>query len=272
MRVLHILFITVCIWIAFGNGIHHDFVWDDHVLIVNNDQIKQISSFSNFFSKSFWHNYEGAQDKTRNFYRPLIMASYAIDYAVYGLNPKGFHFTNILAHMLCAVVVYVLAIKLLKNPTQAYIAAMIWAIHPTHVENAGWISGRTDIFAGIFYFLSFYFFLIWLTSVKRTWLYLTATCVCYALALHCKEMSITLPFLFIIAYLLMEGKRRSSASQKIIFLILAFLTVEYLIARHVVLGSIASSTLSHAWGEILLSVPLVFTQYIGLVLGIRAVL
>ena len=262
------MLMIVCIWIAFGKGIHHDFVWDDHILIVNNNQIKQISSFSNFFTRSFWYIDEDTQDKARNFYRPLIMASYAVDYVRHGLNPKGFHFTNILAHMLCAIVVYLLAAKLLKNPTQAFIAATIWAVHPTHVENVVWISGRTDIFAGIFYLLSFYLFLVWLTSVKRPYLSLTATCVCYALALHCKEMAITLPFLFIIAYVLMEQKRCSSASLKIISVIVVFITVEYLLVRHVVLGSIASSTLSNAWDDILLSVPLVFTQYIGLVLGL----
>ena len=268
IRALHIVFITVCIWIAFGNAISHDFVWDDHILIVNNHQIKQISSIVDFFGRSFWYIDDGTQDKARDFYRPLIMASYAVDYVRHGLNPKGFHFTNILAHMLCAIVVYLLAIRLLKNPSQAFIAAMIWAVHPTHVENVVWISGRTDIFAAIFYFLSFYLFLVWLTSTKRPWLPLTATCVCYALALHCKEMAITLPFLFIIAYLLMEDKRCRSVSLKIISLVVVLITVEYLIVRQVVLGSIASNTLSHTWGDILLSVPLVFTRYVGLVLGL----
>ena len=268
MRLLHIAFITLCIWIAFGKGIHHDFVWDDHILIVDNSQIKQISSIDDFFSRSFWYIDEDTQDKARNFYRPLIMASYAVDYVRHGLNPKGFHFTNILAHMLCAIVVYLLAAKLLKNQTQAFIAALIWAVHPTHVENVVWISGRTDIFAGIFYLLSFYFFLIWLISVKRPWLSLTATCVCYALSLHCKEMAITLPILFGVVYFLTEDKKCSLNSLKGMFVTMAFITVGYLTVRHVVLGSIASSTLNHAWGDILLSMPLVFTRYIGLVLGL----
>jgi protein O-mannosyl-transferase len=268
LKIFHIVLITVCIWIAFGIAINHDFVWDDHGLIINNQKIRDLSSLHDFFARSFWNIDEDMQDKTRSFYRPLIMSSYAADYHLYGFNPKGFHLTNILAHILCAIIVYMLAIRLLKDRVQAFIAALIWAIHPTRMENVVWISGRTDIFAGMFYFLSCYFFFVWMTNLKRTRLLLGATCVCYALALHCKEMAVTLPFLLCIAYFLMENKKRGFTSFGVMFAFLGFITVEYLVVRHMVLGNIANSTLSSPTTEILLSLPLVFAKYIGLVFGL----
>jgi protein O-mannosyl-transferase len=268
LKIFHIVLIGVCIWIAFGSAINHDFVWDDYGLIINNKKISHLSSIHDFFTRSFWDIDEDVNDKARSFYRPLIMSSYAADYRLYGYNPKGFHLTNILAHTLCAIIVYMLAVRLLKDRAQALIAALIWAIHPTRIENVVWISGRTDIFAGIFYFLSCYFFLAWMTGLKQTRLLMGATCVCYALALHCKEMAITLPFLLGIAYLLIGDKKRGFASAGGMFAILGLITVEYLAVRHIVLGNIANSTLSSATTEILLSLPLVFARYIGLVFGL----
>ena len=268
VKILHIVLISVCVWIAFGNAINFDFVWDDYALIIDNKKIRHLSSLHDFFTTSFWDIDEDVQDKTRSFYRPLLMSSYAADYSLYGFNPRGFHLTNILAHVLCSIIVYVLAVRLFKDRIPALIAALIWAIHPTHIENVVWISGRTDIFAGIFYFLSCYLFFEWMTGSKRTGLLPVATCVCYALALHCKEMAITLPFLLCIAYFLTENKKRGFASFGVMFAVLGLITVEYLVVRHVVLGNIASSTLSGAKTEILLSLPLVFTRYIGLVFSL----
>ena len=268
MKFFHIVLITVCIWIAFGTAMNHDFVWDDHGLIINNKKIRDLSSLQDFFTRSFWNIDEDIQDKTRSFYRPLIMSSYALDYHLYGFNPKGFHLTNILAHILCAIIVYMLAIRLLKDRTQAFIAALIWAIHPTRMENVVWISGRTDIFAGMFYFLSCYFFWVWMTSFKRTRLLMGTTCVCYALALHCKEMAVTLPFLLCIAYFLTGNRKRGFASFGGMLAIMGCITAEYLAVRHVVLGHMASSALSGGITEILLSLPLVFARYIGLVFGL----
>ena len=268
VKILHIVLISVCVWIAFGNAINYDFVWDDYGLIIDNKKIRQLSSLHDFFTKSFWDIDEDVQDKTRSFYRPLLMSSYAADYSLYGFNPGGFHLTNILAHILCSIIVYMLAVRLFKDRVPALIAALIWAIHPTHIENVVWISGRTDIFAGIFYFLSCYLFFVWMTGLKPTRLLMAATCVCYAIALHCKEMAITLPFLLCIAYFLINNKKRGFASFGIMFAILGVITAEYLVVRHVVLGNIASSTLSSAKTEILLSLPLVFTRYIGLVFSL----
>jgi protein O-mannosyl-transferase len=171
------------------------------------------------------------------------------------------------AHLCCAIVVYLLAIRLLKSPTQAFIAALIWAIHPTHVENVAWISGRTDIIAGLFYFLAMYLFLGWMTRAKGTRLYLSAVCGCYALALLSKEMAVTLPFLVVIACFLFRDESRGVGSMMTALIILVVLTVVYFLVRQSVLGYLASASLSHTWSEILLSALMVFARYLGLVFG-----
>jgi protein O-mannosyl-transferase len=265
------LVLTGLVWIAFGNSLNHDFAWDDYDLIMNNKKITQLSSVSDFFTESFWNidkKTQRVQDRTRNFFRPLVMASYVLDYRLYGLNPGGFHLTNILAHTLCVLLVYMLAARLLKNLTVALIVTAIWAIHPTHVENVAWISGRTDILAGFFFFLSCLFFLEWFNRPKNPWLFMTGTAVCYALALLCKEMAITLPGIFLMAFFLPENRKYGFRQIKGMLGALALVTFGYLEIRYLVLGGTAAATPGISTGHLLLTLPMVFTRYVGLVLGL----
>ncbi|MCF8131415.1 MAG: tetratricopeptide repeat protein [Deltaproteobacteria bacterium] len=268
LRLCHILLLTGLVWITFGNSLKYDFVWDDYDLIIHNKNIRQLSSVSEYFTQSFWNIDERARDKPRGFFRPLVMASYALDYRLYGLNPAGFHLTNVLGHLLCVFLVYALGARLLKNLTVAWIAAAVWAIHPTHVENVVWISGRGDILAGIFFFLACLFFLKWFDQPKRPWIFMTATAVCYALALLCKEMAITLPAIFLMAFCLSENRQLGFRHAKTMLGLLAVVTFGYLEVRYLILGSITGTSPLISTGDLLLNLPLVFTRYIGLVLGL----
>jgi len=267
LQIFHVLILTGLVWIAFGNSLTHDFVWDDYDLIINNKQITQPSSVSGFFARGFWNTDDGNLDQTRDFFRPLVMASYALDYRFYGLNPTGFHLTNIFAHMVCAFLVYALAVKLLKNLTVAWVAAAIWTIHPTRVENVVWISGRGDILAGIFFFISCLLFLKWFDTPKRPWIFMTGTAVSYALALLCKEMAITLPLVFLLAFFLPENRQYGFQRIKGMVGALALVTFGYLEIRHLVLGGTAIATPVISTGDLLLTLPKVFGRYIGMVLG-----
>ena len=256
------------VWIAFGHCLSNDFAWDDYDLIINNPQIKNLSSAGDFFTRGFWNIEEGAQDRARNFYRPLVVASYALDYRLYGLDPRGFHLTNLLAHMLCACLVYLLAQGLSKNPTVALMAAAVWAVHPTHVENVVWISGRGDILAGGFFFLACCLFTSWSRRLKRSRPLMAALPICYGLALLSKEMAVTLPVLFLTAVFLMERRKCGSSVFAVLFSLLVVETAGYLVIRKMILGSVAGTHPGVGIGELLLTLPMVFAKYTGLLLGL----
>ena len=199
-----ILLLCGMIWAAFGNSFEHDFAWDDYDLIINNEQIRDLSRLESFFGNSFWSVTENPDSPTRRFYRPLTMLSYAFDYRLHGLCPHGFHWTNLLLHLFCTVLLYFLGIELFKNQAVAFIAAAVWAVHPTHVENVSWISGRGDILAGIFFFVSLGILLKWLHRPERPVWLMVAALLSYATALVCKEMAVTLPAVFLMACFLPE--------------------------------------------------------------------
>ncbi len=89
-------------------------------------------------------------------YKPLVWASYALDYAFWGLNPTGYHLGNILLHAANAFLLYVLLLKAVgpRRVDCALFVACVFALHPLRVEPVCWITGRKDVLCAFFYLLS----------------------------------------------------------------------------------------------------------------------
>ena len=101
-------------------------------------------------------------------YAPLAWLSYAIDYAFWGLNPVGYHLSNILFHALNAVLFFRLSLLLLRSifPDEkpysieigAIIAALSFAVHPLRVESVAWAAERRDVLSGFFFLATVIFY------------------------------------------------------------------------------------------------------------------
>ncbi|MBI5894281.1 MAG: tetratricopeptide repeat protein [Deltaproteobacteria bacterium] len=174
--------------ITFANSLQNEFVWDDHTLIIDNPNINlPLTEIPSIFTKSLWK--VGAVDEGRHtYYRPLLSMLYLLNYKIWGFNPKGFHLTNILLHLLNAVVLYRIGLLLFNDTSISLAAASIFAVHPVHNESVGRAAAGEVIF-GFFIILSIYFFL----KEKRyiSWF-------SFFLALLSKETSVMLPFALLI--------------------------------------------------------------------------
>lgn len=181
--------------IAYGNSFQNPFFWDDQNLIVENPYIKDIRLVKNLFTKDLAF---GTQFS--NFYRPLQSLSFELDYHLWGLNPFGFHLTNLLLHTGCALVVYFL-FSLIFPASRAIplISALLFLVHPIQTEAVTYISGRADSQASLFILLSIFFYLK--TSLKtqpKNNLFLLASTVSFILALLSKETALILPLLILL--------------------------------------------------------------------------
>ncbi|MBD3307938.1 tetratricopeptide repeat protein [candidate division KSB3 bacterium] len=147
-----LLFAIVCLsGLVYLNTLDNEFVnFDDLELIVRNQYIKTLS-LSNL-AKIFTPGAIGA-------YQPVRTLSYAIDYAFWNLNPTGYHLTNILCNLLNTLLVYFLAYCLTKRFLLACLAALLFAVHPVHVEAVTWMSGRRDVLSLLFVLLALHCFL-----------------------------------------------------------------------------------------------------------------
>lgn len=129
--------------LLYANALQGVFIWDDKEFISGN--AVYLSDWSNIihaFTRPFY--------KDAPAFRPLLMVSYIIDFSLWGLNPFGYHLTNILLHAVCGVLVYALACSLFLNRFVALFSALLFVSHPVQTEAVAWIGGRNDLMLTLF--------------------------------------------------------------------------------------------------------------------------
>jgi len=177
-----LLILLMAVAVVYANSLDNEFLFDDIETIVELhrpgagpfDQIKALLVGGSA-------------------YRPVRSASYAMDYAISGLDPWGYHLTNIALHGLSAICVYLIARILFASPLAALLAALLFAVHPIQTESVTYLSGRRDVLSGLFVLAGFYTFLRYRQSDRLRDLVLTIL-LC-PLAFFTKESGIILPLL-----------------------------------------------------------------------------
>lgn len=84
------------------------------------------------------------------YYRPAVLLSIALDARRGGGAPRAFHLTNVLLHAAASLLVLLLLANLGLQPLPALLGAALFAVHPVHAESVAFVSGRTDLIAGVF--------------------------------------------------------------------------------------------------------------------------
>ncbi|WP_426417139.1 tetratricopeptide repeat protein [Aestuariirhabdus sp. LZHN29] len=189
--------LVVASGVAYYTALTSGFVLDDWPVIVENPAIRSLVNSSDFFTQSVWSNTE---EKSNNFiYRPLFLLTVAFNYQLWGLEPFGYHLTNLLLH--CANALLLLQVLRLLLPSAALpclgFGTLLFALHPSHVESVNWISGVTDPQLSFAILLCFYGYL---RSDNRGWLLLSWTA--FACALLAKEVAVTFPLVLLVIPLL----------------------------------------------------------------------
>ena len=138
------------------------------------------------------------------FYRPLVSTTFAVDQAIWGLNPAGYALTNVVLFLADAVLLFLLASRLSLPPAAALLGVAVWAFNFHGVNMAVlWISGRTALLLCLFGLASTLAFL----SNRHS----TAALLALA-AMLCKEEAVVLPALFVTLDLSHAAERKSSES------------------------------------------------------------
>ena len=265
------LLLTLLVVGVFAPALTHDFAWDDHGLIVQNPDIRVTTHWSTPFLRSFWQTGANAEDPTRSFYRPLVSLSYMIDYALWGLAPRGYHATNLLLHAIVATLVFLLGRRWLGCRTTALLAAALFAVHPSHVENVVWISGRTDMVCALFYLAAL--LAVPPPDARRArfvWQCI-ALCTLYMLALLGKEMALSLPII-LLAYVTLVPEYRARW-RRFVPIVTGSLAVTgvYLLVRITVLGRVVGPSLFGSATDRLLAIPAVLARYLGLLVHVVSI-
>lgn len=126
-------------------------------------------------------------------FAPLTMLTYAVDHALFGEAPAGFHATNLFLHAAASAAACWLAFLLLGRVDAALVTAALFAVHPLHVEPVAWISGRKELLAALFVLLALGAYERHRAQAGPRWYGLAL--VFQLLALLSKGTAVTLPLL-----------------------------------------------------------------------------
>ena len=171
--------------------LHHGLLtsWDDPEYVTNDPWIQGFTGehLARVFGAPYYGNY-----------LPLHLVSYMEDYALWGLDPFGYHLHSVLLDGVNAALALVVTQAIFGSFPLAFLAALLFAVHPSHVEAVAWVSARKDLLAAMFGLLA----VLGFERATRTrpvarGAYL-ASLACFALGLLAKLSIATLPLFLVI--------------------------------------------------------------------------
>lgn len=143
------------------------------------------------------------------FYRPMLMLSFMLDMHTSGLNPLGYHLTNLVLHIFCVLLVYNFFIILNVNQTLSFLLSLVFCIHPVTLHAVVWVPGRNDLLLCLFLVLSLIGLVKYLQVKKMK--YLLLHLICFVLTLFTKENAALLPFVYLgITYMFDSSLRKKA--------------------------------------------------------------
>jgi tetratricopeptide (TPR) repeat protein len=185
--------------LAYSNSWSGPFVFDDELSVTYNASIRQLGHPVQVLFPEQDSSVAG---------RPLVNLSFAINYAIGGMDVRGYHAWNIALHLLCALVVFGVVRRTLQLPTLAtrwgpraiplaLATALIWMLHPLNSEVVNYLTQRTESMMALCYFLTMYA-AIRSTSSRHAGKWEAAAVTACALGMTCKESMVTAPLMVVL--------------------------------------------------------------------------
>jgi Flp pilus assembly protein TadD len=255
--------------LAYANSLSGAFVFDDTKQIAGNSALRFWGNILRAFTSDVWSFQRGTltKDIPPPYYRPLFTAYLTINYKLFGLWEPGWHLMNLLVHCGATVLIFFLIKRLSGDRLIATMAALLFGLHPAHVESVSWISGIPDPLAALFYVPSLIWYVRYRTEGQTK--FLVASLIAYGLSALCKETPLALPLVFIVWELArtkgphsLSARGREIVPQMIPFAVVA---AAYLALRFAVLGRLSWKHPFMAQvpdSAIWMTVPYVFVKYL----------
>jgi tetratricopeptide (TPR) repeat protein len=198
------LLVASITFVVFLPALSNDFVnWDDIYLTYENPNIQSLDfgflkwAFTSVVIASWY---------------PLTLVSFALDYAIWGPEPWGFHLTNVILHSANTFLVALLVCRLVETGrgrneaggvdkavlVAGVVTALFFGIHPLRVESVAWVAERKDVLYSFFFLLSVLAYLKYADRAPGKTLFYLTSVVFFAMSLMSKPMAVTLPAVLVI--------------------------------------------------------------------------
>src|SRR6266568_4793293 len=183
------LFLAAISLAVFGQTIRYDFVnFDDDVYVYNAPAIQAgltIKGIALAFTSPHARNWH-----------PLVTISHMLDCQLYGLNAGGHHATNIVLHTIAVLLLFRVLRQMTGAVWKSVVVAVLFAVHPLHVESVAWVSERKDVLSAVFFLLMLAAYVRYTRTHSITHYLVVA--VLFAAGLMSKPMLVTAPFILLL--------------------------------------------------------------------------
>jgi tetratricopeptide (TPR) repeat protein len=262
---LFVCAVLLAAFFAYLPSLWFQFVYDDVQQIAENPAIRSWEHVPQYFTRHVWAHLHSQT----NYYRPLFLLWLRLNHALFGLEPMGWHLTTVLLHLATTLLVYLLGRRLLARRDAAAVAALLFALHPVHIESVAWVSGLTDPLLALFFTGSFLSYLRW--REEKRLLCLALALLLAALALLCKESGVALPLL-ILAHASLYGPAARPAHERFRHALRVASPFLLLAAVYLAVRALVLSGFAHTLGEVtlataLLTIPTLLWFYAGQLLA-----
>ena len=171
------------------------------------------------------------------FYRPVLLADFILESQLFGSNPKGFHFTNLLLHICCVLLLYLFLRKIDIPDTNALVLALLFAIHPVLSQAVAWIPGRNDMLLVLFFLAATLFVIDYIK--KPGWLLFAGQFLFMLLALFTKETGVIIPVI-LMSFILLKYRTSWKRWLPLLFSWVAAIIAWFFMRRASAIGKEAS--------------------------------
>jgi len=144
-----VLLALLCYSTSLLNGL----TYDDRALILDNPRLADLRDWRALWLSDWWQLVQSEEEvnpQRDRLYRPLTLFTFALNYALHGHQPFGYHFVNVLLHAGVCLLVYYFARRWTDDQVVASLASVLFAIHPVHVEAVANVVGRAELLATLF--------------------------------------------------------------------------------------------------------------------------
>jgi Tfp pilus assembly protein PilF len=129
-------------------------------------------------------------------WHPLTWLSLMLDRELFGKNAGGYHWTNVILHLLGGLILFLALSRMTASPWPSGLTAALFLIHPLHVESVAWVAERKDVLCGLFWMLGIWFYARYAERpgpVRYLWVLLS-----FVSGLLSKPMAVTFPFVLLL--------------------------------------------------------------------------
>jgi len=257
--------------LPYAGMLRNDFAYayDDKDLILDNPYVHSVRHLREVLTTTLFSNL--GTPGGLPYYRPMAKVVFLLGYLLFGPSSFGFHLVSLLLNTAVVGILFLLAEELLKDRVAAFAAAVLFALHPIHVEAVAWISAVTDIEVTFFCLLTFWLFLRSAAPEggRKPWILAVMT-GSFVLAILSKEQAVTIPLLAsIYEHFYREDRRETTRWQKLLrYGPLWLVSVSYVFLRVQLMGSFAHAPKVYPINaqETLLSALALAGQYVGMLM------